>query len=150
MLKYQNPDGAKNVMLFAPLVRTATPTLVNTPVEGFACVEFDLFTGVGGITFTDTNKLEWIVKHGDSATPASQAAVAAADLILPAGLTWAAGGIVWGLVAAHAAALMHTIQYVGGEKNVSIQPTFGGTHATGTSIAAKARLSRGRHSPPIA
>ncbi|HRE45344.1 MAG TPA: hypothetical protein PKY87_15415 [Terricaulis sp.] len=144
MNKYQNPDGASNVMIFPPLVRTATPALVNTPVADFACVEFDLYTGVGGIT----NKLEWIVKHGDTTNPAEHTAVEAADLILPAGLTLAAGGIVWALVAEHAAAAMHTIEYVGGKANVSIQPTFGGTHNTGTSIAAKARRSRGRLNPP--
>lgn len=107
-----------------------------------------MITGIGGITFTTTNKIEWIMKHGSVTSPAAQTAVEATDIVLGGSLTLATGGIIWALTAAHAAAATNLVEYIGGERYVSIVPTFGGTHATGTPVALLARGSHARLNPP--
>jgi hypothetical protein len=117
-------------------IPAATLAADNTPVN----VNLDTFdgalvlihVGVGGITFSGTNKIEFVLRHGDSTDPATHTPVAAADI---AGVAWAAGGIVRSLVAAHAAASVVEVSYIGTRPNISVLADFSGTHGTGTPIA---------------
>lgn len=149
-MKYQNKDGFTKSVLVGPVVLSADNTPVAQAVADFACVELDIAVGIGGITFDATNKIEFKLSHGDSATAADHTAVAAADVRLPSGVSLGSGGIVWALTAANAAAAMRTIEYIGGKSHISILADFAGTHGTGTPIAIMLRRSRGRTAPNVA
>jgi hypothetical protein len=101
-----------------------------------------LHVGVGGITFSGTNKIEFKLTHaGDDG---SYSDVTADDLIgdayLPSTITT---GIVRSLVADHPAATVQKIGYIGGKKNLKLLADFGGTHGTGTPISATVILEDG-------
>jgi hypothetical protein len=98
---------------------------------GFRAAMVLLYIGVGGITFTTTNKIEFILEHSNDNSTWN--AVAQADVLGP---TVAAGGIVRSLVAAKAAADVQEISYIGGRRYVRLTPDFSGTHATGTPMTA--------------
>ena len=107
-----------------------TPANVNLATFDGALVLIQ--TGVGGITFSGVNKIEYILRHGDSTDAATHTPVAATDV---AGVVWAAGGIVRSLVAAHAAPSVTEVSYIGTKENISVLADFSGTHGTGTPIA---------------
>jgi hypothetical protein len=117
-------------------IPAATYNADNTPVN----VNLDTYdgaliliqVGAGGITFSGTNKIEFVLRHGDSTDPTTHTAVAAADI---AGVVWATGGIVRSLVAAHAAATVVEVSYIGVKPNISVLSDFSGTHGVGTPIA---------------
>jgi hypothetical protein len=94
-----------------------------------------LYTGIGGITFTGTNKLEWILE--DSADGTNWAVVTAAGVRGTAGgeLTVTAG-VIEAYTALKAAATLTQYEYIGGRRYVRVTPTFGGTHSTGTMVEA--------------
>lgn len=128
-------------------VLTATPTAVNIDRRGFESLTLFLMTAAGGITFTGTNKLEWIITHSDDGTtfePVTTGQIIAANGTM---LTVATGGIVEAYVAAKAAASTGQYGYVGDRRFVRAQPTFGGTHSTGTLVGALAVLGHPAGSP---
>lgn len=146
--KHQNKDGPAYTVLIAPEVLAADNTPAALDVRDHSQVEIALAIGVGGITFSTTNKIEFVLTHCDT-SGGTYAAVAAADVVLPGGYTLASGGIVRSLVAAHAAATNQVIHYVGGKGFLKLLADFSGTHGTGTPISAVARLSRGRTIPSV-
>jgi hypothetical protein len=123
----------------AVMIATATLSADNTPVAidlaGYDGCTILIMVGVGGITFSGTNKIEFVLRHGDNATVGEHAAVAAADVH---GVTWATGGIVRSLVAAHAAASVVEVGYIGSKQFISILADFSGTHGAGTPISVVA------------
>jgi hypothetical protein len=125
-------------LLFAPAVMTADPTPLIIDLAGYEGAAILLAIGAGGITFTGTNKIEFILKHGDLADGTDQAPVTNADHVI--GATLAAGGIFRSLTAAKAAADVTKLGYKGPKRYISVLPDFGGTHATGTAIAGIAAL----------
>jgi len=88
--------------------------------------------GVGGITFSGTNKVEFKLTHSDTAG-GSYAAVADADVV---GATVGAGGIVLTLDAAHAAGTVTKLGYKGRKGFIKLLADFSGTHGTATPMAA--------------
>ncbi|MBK1656849.1 hypothetical protein [Paracraurococcus ruber] len=118
--------------------QTAAATVTGTSVDlqGFGAVSFQLAIGVGGITFTGTNRVDFSVEHSDDNS--TWVAATAAEVNLPGGFTWATGGIVRSLTAAKAAADVQEIDYIGNRRYVRLTATFGGTHATGTPISCLA------------
>lgn len=134
-------ESAKKTAGF--LIAPATLDADNTPAA------FDIGTadactiavnvGVGGITFSTTNKVEFKLRHGDTATAAEHVAVGADDVV---GVTVGTGGIVRELIAAHAAASVTLFGYVGGKRYVSLLADFSGTHGTGTPMSALAIRER--------
>lgn len=123
------------------LIPNATYSADNTPAEIVlgqyqSCTIF-MEIGVGGITFTTTNKIEWVLTHSDTAG-GTYTAVAATDVVMPSGASWATGGIIWSQTAAQAAGAVRTVGYVGGKGFVKLLADFGGTHATGTPLSALA------------
>lgn len=94
--------------------------------------------GVGGIAFSTTNKVEFVLSHSDEAS-AGFAAVTQADVV---GVTVTGDGIVRSLVAAHAAPSVTEVGYVGGKRYLRLLADFSGTHGTATPMAALAVRGR--------
>lgn len=128
--------------LLVPATYAADTTPVAIDLQGARSALMLLQIGVGGISFSGTNKIEFILSHGDDSTVANHVAVAAADLQLdslaPATIT---GGIIRALTASHAAATVQRVGYIGGKRFLSLLADFSGTHGTGTPLAAA--LARG-------
>lgn len=107
----------------------------NTPaaidLRGFNAAEIVIAVGIGGITFSGTNKIEFVLTHSDDDSTYTN--VAAGDVL---GTTVAAGGIIKSLIAAHAAPSVARMGYVGGKRYLKLLADFSGTHGAGTPIAA--------------
>ena len=108
----------------------------NTPAS-FDCgnslsATICLQVGAGGITFSDTNKVEFVLTHSD-ATGEGFTAVTQADVV---GVTVGDGGIVRSLVAAHATPSATLIGYRGRKRFLRLLADFSGTHGTATPMAA--------------
>ncbi|PZU95617.1 MAG: hypothetical protein DI527_01000 [Chelatococcus sp.] len=132
----------------AVLIGAATLAADNTPaavdLRGYDAAEILLDIGVGGITFSGTNKVEFKLTHSDDDSTYTD--VATADML---GVTVASGGIIKSLVAAHAAAGAYRFGYKGGKRYLKLLADFSGTHGTGTPIAASVLLGYGHDSPQV-
>jgi hypothetical protein len=107
-----------------------TPASFNIGTAGSATIA--LAVGVGGITFSGTNKIEYVLTHSD-AESSGFTAVTQGDVV---GVTVAAGGIVRSLVAAHTDPSVTLIGYRGGKPFLRLLADFSGTHGTGTPMSA--------------
>lgn len=135
--------------LFAEtLLANATYSADSTPVavdrQGYDAVEILLAIGVGGITFTGTNKVEFVLTHSDDGSTYS--AVTDADVL---GVTGISSGIIKSLLVAHAAGASYRFGYVGGKRYLKLLADFSGTHGAGTPLAAIALLGE-PHVAPVA
>jgi hypothetical protein len=124
-------DNISSVIAVLPATLTTTPSDISVDLLGYRAAMVAFFIGAGGITFTGTNKVELVLEHSTDNT--NWTAVAQADVF---GATIATGGIYRSLIAAKAAADMTEISYVGGRRYLRTRPVMGGTHATGTAMAA--------------
>ena len=119
----------------------------NTPptvdLQGFDSAEIALAVGVGRITFTGANKVEFVLTHSDD--DASYDNVADVDMLGVSGIT---GGIIKSLIAAHAAAANYRFGYKGGRRYLKLLADFSGTHGTGTPIAASVIKGDPHSGPP--
>ena len=117
------------------LIGAATLAADNTPaavdLSGFNGAEILLAIGAGGITFSGTNKVEFVLTHSDDNSTYSN--VTDADML---GVTGITSGIIKSLIAAHAAAASYRYGYIGGKRYLKLLADFSGTHGTGTPIAA--------------
>lgn len=129
-----------NAVSLAVLIGAAALNADNTPgavdTKGFESVEILLNVGVGGITFSGTNKVEFKLTHSDD--DSTYTAVTSADML--GGLTVADGGIIKSLTAAHAAAAAYRYGYKGGKRYLKLLADFSGTHGTATPMSATALL----------
>lgn len=119
------------VEAIAPAVYTADNTPGAIDLAGYNAAMISLHIGVGGITFSSTNKIEFVLTHSDDNS--TYANVTADDLL---GVDSVSGGIVKALVAAQAAADVTRIGYKGGKRYLKLLADFSGTHSTGTPIEA--------------
>lgn len=133
--------GLSPAVLIAPGVYDADTSPVAVDCAGFDAAVVQLAVGAGGITFTSTNKVEFVLEHSDD--NASWAAVTTADMI---GVT-VANGIIRALTAAKAAADVVNYRYQGNKRYLRLTADFGGTHASGTGISAV--LLRGNPNGPV-
>ncbi|MEO9299959.1 hypothetical protein [Devosia alba] len=124
----------------AVLAADNTPAAID--LQGYNSAEIVLAVGIGGITFTGTNKIEITVTHSDD--NATYTAVTDTDLLGVSGTT---GGIVKTLVVAHAAAACYRVGYRGGKRYLKVLAKFSGTHGTGTPIAAMVIKGDGTDNP---
>ena len=133
-------DSATEITLSvasAPAVLAATTAGPLVDCMGFRSATVLINIGVGGITFTGTNRVDFELQAGDASDGSDLADVTDADLIKDAFCpATVAGGIVRSLTSAHAAADVQKVGYIGGKRYLKLIPTFGGTHGTGTPIAA--------------
>lgn len=112
-----------------------TPALID--LLDYQAATLLLHIGIGGITFTGTNKVEFVLTHGDASDGSDQVAVTDLDLIKDAlAPVTVTNGIVRTLSSAHAAADVQKIGYIGGHRYVKLLADFSGTHGTGTPISA--------------
>ncbi len=139
---FDEHSGYKAVVAIANAALAADNTPPAIDLMGFKSCEVLLAVGVGGITFTGANKVEFVVTESDD--DSTYTAVNQADII---GATVATGGIVKSLVAAHAAAAVYRFGYVGDARYIKVLADFSGTHATGTPIAAVAMLGHAELGP---
>jgi len=120
---------------FAVALPAAVYSADNTPATidllGFDSALIELHVGAGGITFSGVNKIEFVLTH--STDDQTYIPVTDADL---QGVSGTSGGIIKSLIAAHAAADITKIGYVGNKRYVKLLADFSGTHGTGTPIAA--------------
>lgn len=118
----------------------------NTPaaidLRGYNAAEILLAIGIGGITFSGSNKVEFVLTHSDD--DSTYTAVTTADML---GVTVASGGIIKSLIAAHAAAATYRFGYKGGKRYLKLLADFSGTHGTGTPIAAVVLKGNGFNQP---
>lgn len=125
------------------LIAAATYDADNTPVEldrrGFRSVEIILAIGVGGITFTGTNKVEFKLTASEDETAGGTYADVTADDLL--GVTSVTDGIIKSLIAAHGAAAVYKYGYIGYANFLKLLADYSGSHAAGTPLAAIAVLS---------
>lgn len=135
-------------MLAATL--SATPTSVVLDMQGFDSAVLLLSIGVGGITFTGTNRVDFHLEHADddgTGNPGAYSDVLVTDINgkdAPATVTT---GYVKSLIVAHASADVSEIGYIGGKRFLRFTPVFGGTHATGTPMAATLSKGHPRNAP---
>jgi hypothetical protein len=119
----------------------------NTPAAidllGFEGAVIALEVGVGGITFTGSNKIEFVLTHSNDGVTYDN--VADKDLTGVSGVT---GGIVKSLTAAKAAADVTKIGYRGSRRYLKLLADFSGTHGSPTPISALVIKGYGRYNPP--
>ena len=126
-------DNLSSAHMIAPAVLLADNTPISIDLLGFRAAMVMIWVGIGGITFTTTNKVEFVLEH--STDNSAWAAVAQTDVL---GATVATGGIVRSLIAAKAAIdpAPTEISYIGGRRYIRLTADFSGTHATGTPMTA--------------
>lgn len=126
----------------------ATPSVTGVDTLDYGSVTFETYVGAGGITFTSSNKITFIVYDSDD--DSSYTAAPDVALILDAGAT-APGdtGIVRSIVAAHASAdtTMPLVGYRGKKRYVKCVPTFSGTHGAATPVGVRVLLGHPYHKP---
>jgi len=123
------------IVALDPAVYAADNTPGAVDLLDYHAATLLLNVGVGGITFSGTNKIEFVLTHSDDGT--TYVNVTDDDVIkdsyAPASIS---NGIVRSLTAAHAAATIQKLGYIGGKRYLKLLADFSGTHGTGTPIAA--------------
>lgn len=107
-----------------------TPAAIN--LAGYEAAALAIHVGVGGITFTTTNKIEFKLTHSDDDSTYTAVDVDDVDGLSSVGT----GGIVLSLTAAHAAATVTQFGYVGNKQYLKLLADFSGTHGTATPLSA--------------
>ncbi|ORE90201.1 hypothetical protein ATO13_23236 [Stappia sp. 22II-S9-Z10] len=135
-----------SAMTAVPAIGPAALSADNTPaaidLQGYNAAEIILGVGVGGITFSGTNKIEFVVTHSDD--DSAYETVETSDIL---GAGTVTGGIVKALTSAHAAAAVYRFGYVGGRRYLKILADFSGTHGSGTPVAAVVLKTHGHDTP---
>jgi len=126
----------------AAAVLSATPTALEVDTQGYSSIELVLSVGAGGITFDDTNKVEFKVEHSDDGSDWSD--VVADDIL---GQETVTTGIVKALTAVHASAGSYRFGYIGPKRYVRVTPVFSGTHGSPTPLAGTWLLSNAAIQP---
>ncbi len=124
----------------AALAADTTPPTVD--LQGFLGAEIALNVGVGGITFSPTNKIEFKLQHSDD--DSTYADVTDDDVL---GVSGISDGILKALVAAHPAAAVYRFGYVGGKRYLQLRADFSGTHGAATPIAGTVIRGRPTQTP---
>jgi hypothetical protein len=147
-MDYDRASDLKVVSALAPAVYDSDQSSValNTALYPFKALDIAIYVGVGGITFDDTNRVDFKMTHSDD--DSTYVDCTDDDLILPYPLTTVEpGGIVKSLVAAHGTADYSVVGYRGKKKYVKFAADFSGTHGTGTTIGATWLLTHPMSAP---
>ncbi|RTL96152.1 hypothetical protein EJV44_11275 [Ancylobacter aquaticus] len=115
-----------------PAAYAADNTPAAVDIKGFDSAMLSIHVGVGGITFSGTNKIEFKLTHSDD--DSTYAAVTIDDVQGIASV--GAGGIIKSLIAAHAAPTITRVGYVGNKRYLKLLADFSGTHGTATPLSA--------------
>lgn len=119
----------------------------NTPAA-VDLLEFDsaliaIQVGVGGITFSGTNKVEFKLTHSDDDSTYEAVTIDDVQGVDSVGT----GGIIKALTAAHASPTVTKVGYVGNRRYLKLLADFSGTHGSPTPIAAAVIKGNPRHAP---
>ncbi|MFN9438457.1 MAG: hypothetical protein ACK57S_02265 [Brevundimonas sp.] len=125
----------------APAVYSANAAGTVIDRRDFQSLTFLIQTGVGGISFTTTNKITYVLEDSDDGS--TFAAVDAEDVVGANPVS----GVIRAITAAHAQPSVTQCGYIGDKRYVRLTAQFGGTHGTGTAIAASAVLGHPRQRP---
>lgn len=135
-------SNVSSALLIAPSTPTADTTPVAVDLLGYHTALILLYIGIGGITFTGANKIDFVLEHSSDNT--AWEAVSQSDV---SGVTVASGGIVRALTAAKAAADIQEMSYVGNRRYIRLTADFSGTHGSGTPMTAFVVRARPEMSP---
>lgn len=138
-------SGMTATVVIGAAVLSADNSPAAIDLQGYDAAELILAIGAGGITFSASNKIEFVLTHSDD--DATYTAVTDADML---GVTGITDGIIKSLVAAHAAADVYRFGYKGGKRYLKLLADFSGTHGTGTPIAATLIKMHGHDNPQAA
>jgi hypothetical protein len=130
-------------VLIAAQTAAADTTPAAVDLQGYNAAEIVLAIGAGGITFSGTNKIEFVLEHSDDNSTWSK--VADADML---GVSGISNGIIKALTSAHAAGSVHRFGYKGGKRYIRLTADFSGTHGTGTPFSASVILGYPSDAPP--
>lgn len=127
----------------------------NTPVaidlRDYDGAEIVLGVGIGGITFTTSNKIEFKVTHADDKADGSApdgGDFTAVDLKDVLGVSSVGtGGIVKALTAVHAAAAAYRVGYKGNKRWIKVFADFSGTHGAATPLGVTVVRGHGADNP---
>lgn len=122
----------KPVNAFGPVALDADNTPAAIDLKGYNSALILINVGIGGITFTADNKVEFKLTHSDD--DSTYTAVTVDDVVGLASV--GTGGIIRSLVAAHAAATITAVGYKGGKRYLKILADFSGTHGAATPMQA--------------
>ncbi len=124
-------SSISSVLAIAPEALNADKTGTAVDLAGFRSASVQIAVGVGGITFTGSNKVEFVLKHSDD--DVSYTNVTSDDLVGKPAVT---NGIVRSLTAAHTSPTVVEVGYVGGKRYLRLDADFSGTHGAATPISA--------------
>ncbi|RIA37481.1 hypothetical protein DFR49_3366 [Hephaestia caeni] len=136
-------SGMALVSVIGAAVVSASTTPAAIDLQGYNAAEIVLAVGAGGITFSGTNKIEFVLTHSDDDD--TYVAVDASDVL--GAVDVGEGGVIKALTSAHADPTVHRFGYKGGRRYLKLLAKFSGTHGTGTPIAALAILGHGYSQP---
>lgn len=147
MADYSDTFKTKSVVALTPDSYDADNTPAAIDTLNWRGVTIRTNVGIGGITFSTTNKVEFKLTHSED--DVTYDAVEATDVVMPYGETLGSGGIIRSLIAAKAAAdtVAHQVGYVGKRRYLKILADFSGTHGTATPMAITVDLSHPVHAP---
>jgi hypothetical protein len=122
---------------FGPAVLSADQTAVIVDLQGYHSAAILLGIGIGGITFDTSNYIEFTIAHSDDNSTYTNPTID--DLMgkdIPASIVTGqnSDAVLKSLKAAHAAAAVYKIGYIGGKRYLRLDIEFTGTHGTGTPI----------------
>lgn len=145
---YDLKNNQKTTIHITPATLDADANGVAVDTKDFGSLTFGIYVGVGGITFTTTNKVEFTMQESDDNSTWT-AAPDDALILDPTAAAPGGTGIVRTLNAAKAAAdtTMATVGYRGKKRYARIRAEFGGTHSSGTPMAVVAIQSHPRVRP---
>lgn len=132
-----------NTVINGPIAMSADPTPAAIDLIGADSNTILIAVGVGGITFSGADKIEFKLTHCDT-EDGTYTAVTDSDVVLGtnADASVGTGGIVKSLIAAHAAASITKVGYIGGKRYLKVLPDFSGTHGAATPICVSLLQTR--------
>lgn len=125
---------------------SSEPTSPDIDLQGYNAAELFISVGVGGITFSGTNRVDFTLTHSDD--DSTYVPVTAEDLVGEP--TVDTGGIILSLIAAHASPAIYRYGYNGNKRYLRLFANFGGTVGSDTPMHAFVLKGHGRLKPPPA
>lgn len=108
---------------------------------GFEALTVAVHLGIQGVTLDGSNYIDIELEHSDDNSAWTD--VEAKDVVMPAGESLGASGLLKRFNAAHAAASARRYGYIGDKRYVRAVANFTGTHGTATPVCVSGILGRG-------
>jgi hypothetical protein len=140
-------SNVKSVPSIVAEALAADNTEVTVDLQGYDSAVVEITVGVGGITFDATNKVEFKLTESNDDSTYNAVDDDDVDLTNSNITTVGTGGIVYSLIAAHAAGTAVNIGYTGNKRYLQLLADFSGTHGVATPIAANIILGNPANGP---